>query len=83
MVLRAWGKEETGLGSVWQLLPLCKLRKEAVSLEVYLEVTEWMAVLEKQGGDPGRLDSASQESPQVSCTVLVSLALPSSRAYVG
>lgn len=52
-----------------------------MSLEVCLEVTERMVMLEKQGGNPGRLENASQGQSQASSTVLVSLALPSSVAY--
>lgn len=52
-----------------------------MSLEVYLEVTERMFMLEKQGGNPGRLENASQGQSQASSTVLVSLALSSSVAY--
>lgn len=73
MVLRAWGKEETGLDGV---------RRESVSLEVYLEVIGWMGMLGKQGGNPGRLDSGTQRQSQVSRAVLVSLALPSSGAWL-
>lgn len=52
-----------------------------MNLEVCLEVTERMVLLEKQGGNPGRLENASQGQSQASCAVLVSLVLPSSVAY--
>lgn len=52
-------------------------------MEVYLEVPGRMDILEKEGGNPRRLDSAHQSQSQVSSTVMVSWALPSSGASIG